>query len=86
MTEAELNGVACGFDSEGVSELPNFGKHIKVDNRSGDAARTCAFCASDNVSGGMGGYGRGLEYETILCHDCGGSTDLVRRDDDHAYF
>lgn len=44
MTDNELNSTACGFERRDIDSLPNFGKHIKVDNRDGSAERVCSDC------------------------------------------
>ncbi|MGN0674090.1 MAG: hypothetical protein ACI4KJ_06630 [Anaerovoracaceae bacterium] len=86
MTDRELNSTACGFERRDTDSLPNFGEHIKVDDRNGDAPRTCAFCGSDKLEAGFGGYGQGFGYKSSLCSDCGGTTDFVYKDDVGKFF
>ncbi|MBR0372905.1 MAG: hypothetical protein IJH91_00045 [Mogibacterium sp.] len=86
MTEQELNNVAAGFDARDTSGLPNYKQHRAVDNRDGQAARRCAFCGSDRLTSGLGGYGEGFSYQSAVCKDCGGVTDFVNRDDVHRFF
>lgn len=86
MTETELNNVAGGFDRRDTESLENFGQHKQVDNRGGDAEKVCAFCGCDKLEAGFGGYGQGFGYHSFLCPECGGSTDLVYKDEVGKYF
>lgn len=86
MTDGELNSTACGFERRDTEGLKNFGSHIKVDDRNGDAKRVCAFCGSHNLEAGFGGYGQDFGYKSSLCSDCGGTTDFVYRDDEGRFF
>ena len=89
MTEEELNRVACGFDGDKVQDprkLPNYGKHTKIDNRDGSAVMKCAFCGSDDIATGFGGYGEGFGYRSAKCRICGGITDFVYKDEVGKYF
>ena len=86
MTDGELNSTACGFERRDTEGLKNFGTHIKVDDRKGDARRVCAFCGSSKLEAGFGGYGQGFGYKSSLCSDCGGTTDFVYRDDEGKFF
>jgi len=86
MTEAELNSVACGFQDKKITELPNYGKHLQVDNRAGKAPQVCAFCGGENLQSGFGGYGDGFGYLSSRCNDCGGNTDFVYKDEHGKYF
>lgn len=86
MTETELNNVAGGFTRRDTENLENFGKHVQVDNRSGEAEKKCAFCGCDRLEAGFGGYGEGFGYHSFLCPKCGGSTDLVYKDEVGRYF
>ena len=86
MTDRELNSTACGFERRDTDNLKNFGSNIKVDDRSGDAERVCAFCGSTSLEAGFGGFGRGFGYKSSLCSDCGGTTDFVYRDDEGKFF
>ncbi len=89
MTENELNNVACGFDDgtkrRTLENLPNYKKHMPVDNRKGQAQPKCAFCGSDNLESGFGGYGEGFGYKSSRCLDCGGTTDFVYEDNVNRY-
>ena len=60
MTEKELNNTATGFRGRNHEKLPNYKKHRKVDNRDGNAPRVCAFCGSENLEEGFGGYAPGF--------------------------
>ncbi len=86
MTEKELNNTATGFRGRDHEKLPNYKKHRKVDNRDGNAPKICAFCGSENLEEGFGGYALGFQYKGAFCNDCGGSTDFVFRDDEHRFF
>lgn len=86
MTEKELNNTATGFRGRDYEKLPNYKKHRKVDNRGGNAPRVCAFCGSENLEEGFGGYAPGFQYKGAFCNDCGGSTDFVFQDDEHRFF
>ena len=78
MTEKELNNTATGFRGRDHEKLPNYKKHRKVDNRDGNAPKICAFCGSENLEEGFGGYAPGFQYKGAFCNDCGGSTDVGR--------
>lgn len=86
MTEQELNSTACGFEKSNYDSLPNFKKHIKVDNRSGEAELKCAFCGSSKLEAGFGGYGEGFAYKSYLCPNCGGTSDFVHKDEKGKFF
>lgn len=86
MTENELRNVAGGFDRRDMESLPNYKQHKQVDNRDGNAEKTCAFCGSTNLRSGFGGYGEGFGYLSSQCDDCGGSTDFVFKDEVGKYF
>lgn len=86
MTENELNSVAGGFQVRDHQALPNYKKHRKVNDLTGDAPRICAFCGSTNLEEGFGGYAPGFQYKSAFCNECGGSTDFVFQDDEHRYF
>ncbi len=75
-----------GGAGKGPRDLPNYGKHIYVDDRGGGAARRCAFCGSEEVEAGFGTYGRGFACRSYLCGVCGGTTDLVYQDTVGKYF
>lgn len=89
MTEEELNRVACGFDNtdrQDPRELPNFGERRPVDDRDGKAVKKCAFCGSEDIGSGFGGYGKGFGYRSARCRKCGGITDFVYEDTVGKYF
>lgn len=86
MTEQELDRVAGGFDLPDTGSLPNHGLRRAVDDRNGQALNACAFCGSDDLTTGLGGYGAGYGYRTVRCRRCGGLTDFVYKDDTHRFF
>lgn len=89
MTEEELNNTVCGFGSKkqiNMRELPNYGRHMTTDNRQGQAQRVCAFCGSDDLITGLGGYGEGYGYRSARCRTCGGTTDFVYKDEVGKFF
>lgn len=86
MTKTELDNTACGFERRNLEELPNHNQHIKVDNRDGNAELKCAFCGSTNLEAGLYGYGQGFGYKSYLCPACGGTTDLVYKDEVGKFF
>ena len=69
-----------------IDKLPNYRKHLAVDNRTGTAPAICAFCGSTNLMSGLGGYGEGYGYLSSRCDDCGGTTDFVYKDEVGKYF
>lgn len=81
MTRLEMDNVACGFDPRDTSALPNFKQHRYIDNRDGKAEAVCAFCGHSRLEAGFGGYGEGFGYKSYFCPECGGSTDLVYKDE-----
>lgn len=81
MTNEELDGVVCNMNEQTVTKLPHHGEHRPVDNRNRTAPQVCAFCGSDNLQGGFGGYGDGFGYQSFKCKECGGTTDFVYQDD-----
>lgn len=86
MTNEELNNVVCTMNERTADQLPNYRKHLQVDNRDDNAAKICAFCGSNNITSGFGGYGEGFGYLSSRCEDCGGTTDFVYQDDVGKYF
>lgn len=66
--------------------LPNYGKIAYVDDRAGDAAKTCAHCGSDDLDSGFGGSGEGFAYRSVRCRKCGGTTKFVYRDEAGRFF
>lgn len=89
MTKEEMNRVVCGFDGgkrQDIRKLPNYGRHIAVDNRGNKAEVKCAFCGSKDLITGLGGYGEGYGYRSSRCKACGGSTDFVYKDEICKYF
>lgn len=84
MTEDDARRVDLSFKGGSrlnLRELPNYGEHRPVDDRNGRAARECAFCGSDDLQSGFGGYGEGFGYRSYICRKCGGTTDFVYRDE-----
>lgn len=89
MTEEDAKRVDLSFSGKGAQdlrELPNYGRHMAVDDRSGSAAKKCAFCGSDDLQSGFGGCGEGFGYRSFKCRSCGGTTDFVYKDDTGKYF
>ena len=84
MTDEELNNVVCSMNP--CKNLPNYGKHIKVDNRDGSAEKRCAHCGEADLQEGFGGYGEGFGYLSAMCKKCGGTTDFVYQDDVGKFF
>ena len=39
------------------------------------------FSGSDDLQSGFGGFGDGFGYKSFKCRRCGGTTDLVYRDE-----
>ena len=84
MTDEDARRVDLSFgDRERIDlkSLPNFGKHLYIDNRTGDADLRCAFCDSAELETGFGGCGDGFGYKSFKCNICGGTTDFVYKDD-----
>ena len=89
MTEDELNRTVCGFDNEkraDMNDLPNTGKHVPVDDRTGKAEHICALCGSADLITGLGGFGEGYGYKSARCKTCGGITEFVYKDDAGKFF
>lgn len=89
MTDEDAKRVDLSFAGQGrqnLRELPNYGKHEPVDDRGGQAAVRCAFCGSEDLQSGFGGFGEGFGYKSFLCRSCGGTTDFVYKDDINKYF
>ena len=86
MTNKELNDVVCSMNEQTLTKLPHYGEHRTVDDRDRKAPRKCAFCGSDNLQSGFGGYGEGFGYQSSKCKDCGGTTDFVYQDDVGRFF
>ena len=70
-----------GSREKRLGELPNFGQCRYVDDRRGDALRKCAFCGSEELQLGFGGYGDGFGYKSGKCSICGGTTNFVYKDE-----
>ena len=51
-----------------------------------EASVRCAFCGADGLEAGRIGFGEGYGYNSLLCSKCGGSTDLVYKDEIGKYF
>lgn len=84
MTEEDSKRVDLSFSGtggQGMRDLPNYGQHEAVDDRSGDAEKKCAFCGSYDLQTGFGGCGEGFGYRSYKCRVCGGTTDFVYKDD-----
>ena len=99
MTEEDAHRVDLSFSGsvrQDLRSLPNYGQHRAVDDREG-AARTvddsegaakekCAFCGSADLQSGFGGCGEGFGYRSFICRACGGTTDLVYKDEAGKFF
>ena len=89
MTEEDSKRVDLSFSGSGrqdIRELPNYRRHMAVDDRAGDADKKCAFCGSGDLQSGFGGCGDGFGYRSFKCRACGGTTDFVYKDDIKKYF
>lgn len=88
MTEDDAKRVDLTYGGEPryIHELPNYGKTRYVDDRSGGAERACAFCGSEDLEEGFGGYGDGFAYDSVRCVRCGGTTNFVYRDEAGKFF
>ena len=89
MTEEDARRVDLSFsgsDRMHLKDLPNYGRHKAVDDRSVNAAVKCAFCGSADLQSGFGGFGEGFGYRSYKCRSCGGTTDFVYKDETGKYF
>ncbi len=89
MTDDDARRVDLSFGGaarQDLKDLPNFGQHKAVDDRSGDAEKICAFCGLGDLQSGFGGCGEGFGYRSFKCKVCGGTTDFVYKDDIGKYF
>ncbi len=89
MTDEDAKRVDLSYSGSGAQDLrklPNYGQRRPVDNRDGKAAAECAFCGSDDLQSGFGGCGDGFGYRSFKCRRCGGTTDMVYKDDTGKYF
>lgn len=89
MTDADSRRVDLSFSGSGgqnIRELPNYGQHRPADSRDGKIDAKCAFCGSEDLQSGFGGYGEGFGYRSFKCRSCGGTTDFVYKDDIGRYF
>ncbi len=89
MTEEDARRVDLSFsgsDRMHLKDLPNYGRHKAVDDRSGNASVKCAFCGSADLQSGFGGFGEGFGYRSYKCRSCGGTTDFVYKDETGKYF
>ena len=89
MTEEDAKRVDMSFSGSArldFRSLPNYRKHKAVDNRNGAAASKCIFCGSEDLQSGFGGCGEGFGYRSFLCRSCGGTTDMVYKDEVGKYF
>lgn len=89
MTEEDARRVdltSGGHGRQDMRSLPNFGKHLPVDDRDGSASTKCVFCGSADLQSGFGGCGDGFGYRSCKCRVCGGTTDFVYMDIIGKYF
>ena len=89
MTEEDARRVDLTFSGSGKQDmraLPNYGRHMAVDDRDGKAQVRCAFCGSEEMQAGFGGCGEGFGYRSHKCRACGGTTDFVYKDEIGKYF
>jgi hypothetical protein len=89
MTEEDSRRVDLTYSGSGLQnmrELPNYGQHKAVDDRSGRAEAKCAFCGSADLQAGFGGFGEGFGYRSFKCRSCGGTTDFVYKDETGRFF
>lgn len=84
MTDDDARRVDLSFSgsaNKNIRNLPNYGQHRCIDNRNGNAQLICAFCGSQELEAGFGGYGEGFGYKSYRCSRCGGTTDAVYKDE-----
>ena len=89
MTEEDSRRVDLTFSGsagQDLRKLPSYGQHKAVDDREGSAEKKCAFCGSDDLQSGFGGFGEGFGYRSFICRACGGTTDFVYKDEAGKYF
>ena len=99
MTEEDARRVDLTFSGSARQDfrsLPNYGQHRAVDDREGAARAVddregaakekCAFCGSADLQSGFGGCGEGFGYRSFICRACGGTTDLVYKDEAGKFF
>ena len=98
MTEEDARRVDLSFSGsarQDLRSLPNYGQHRAVDDREGAAravddrkgdVEKCAFCGSADLQSGFGGCGEGFGYRSFICRACGGTTDLVYKDEAGKFF
>lgn len=89
MTEEDSRRVDLSYSGQGLQkmhELQNYGQHRAADDRDGKAERKCAFCGSEDLQTGFGGFGDGFGYKSFKCRSCGGTTDFVYKDEKGKYF
>lgn len=89
MTDEDARRVDLSFGGNGrqnLRNLPNYRRHKAADDRSGNAEKKCAFCGSDDLQSGFGGFGEGFGYKSYKCRVCGGTTDFVYKDDIGKFF
>ena len=89
MTEEDSRRVDLTFSGkprQDLRRLPNYGQHRAIDDREGNAEEKCAFCGSEDLQSGFGGFGEGFGYRSFICRVCGGTTDLVYKDETGKYF
>jgi hypothetical protein len=89
MTEEDSKRVDLTHSGSGLQnmrDLPNYGRKKAVDDRDGRAEAKCAFCGSDDLQTGFGGFGEGFGYRSFKCRVCGGTTDFVYKDESGRFF
>ena len=89
LTEDESRRVDLTFSGSGrqdLRKLPNYGQHRSVDDRKGSAEEKCAFCGSGDLQSGFGSCGEGFGCRSFICRVCGGTTDLVYKDETGRFF
>lgn len=89
MTEEDARRVDLSHSGTGnqqLHKLPNYRQHRAVDDRESGAVLKCAFCGSDDLQTGFGGFGEGFGYKSFICRACGGTTDFVYKDEIGKYF
>lgn len=89
MTEDDARRVDLSFNGDSrpsLRALPNYGRHKSIDDRDGCAEKECAFCGSGDLQSGFGGCGEGFGYRSFICRKCGGTSDLVYKDEAGKYF
>ena len=89
MTEEDAKRVDLSYKGSGMQnmrDLPNYGQHLCIDDRDGQADKKCAFCGSEEIQSGFGSFGEGFGCRSFKCRNCGGTTDFVYKDEAGKYF